>query len=105
MPDKAKKIQELPNLSQAANVDLLIIEDLLAPSGNANSTTKSISVYNLLTNSQINVVAATLSTTHVATPANSTAITINGGEFFFDANFIYVAVSNNVVKRAALSTF
>lgn len=38
------------------------------------------------------------------TPANST-ITIGQGMILYDNSYIYVAVSNNVLKRAALSTF
>lgn len=38
------------------------------------------------------------------TPANS-AITINQGRVFFDDNYLYVAVANNEIKRAALSSF
>lgn len=40
-----------------------------------------------------------------STPANSTALTIQAGSVFFDSNFIYVATSDNIVKRAPLSTF
>ncbi|SRR6266550_6605826 len=105
MADKAKKIQELAVLGAAANDDLLIIEDIHATSGNANSVTKCISVYTLLANSQVNVVAATLATTHKETPANSTALAIPNGQFFYDNGYFYVATTNNHVKRVALADF
>lgn len=38
------------------------------------------------------------------TPANST-ITSTGGTFWYDSNYLYIAVANNVVKRVALSSF
>lgn len=33
------------------------------------------------------------------TPANSTSLTIPGGQFWTDGNYIYVATANNTVKR------
>jgi hypothetical protein len=39
------------------------------------------------------------------TPANSTSTTVTKGASWNDGNYIYVATSNNVVKRAALSSF
>lgn len=38
------------------------------------------------------------------TPANST-ITVTKGTMFWDNNYLYVAVSNNVLKRATLASF
>lgn len=38
------------------------------------------------------------------TPDTSTDI-VQGGTIWFDDNYIYVATSNNVIKRAALSSF
>jgi hypothetical protein len=37
-------------------------------------------------------------------PANST-ITVKAGSIFFDANYIYVAVADDTLKRVALSSF
>jgi hypothetical protein len=105
MTDKSSTIQQLPVLTQGANNDLFIIEDLNAPSGNANSTTKAISVSNLFGNSQVNVIAGSLATNHKATPANSIALTLNAGEFFYDNGFIYVVTASNHIKRVALSDF
>jgi len=39
-----------------------------------------------------------------STPANST-ITCRKGEFWFDATYLYVATSDNSLKRVALSSF
>ncbi|AGS80947.1 hypothetical protein [Caulobacter phage Cr30] len=38
------------------------------------------------------------------TPANSTPV-VKAGVFFYDANYLYVAVDNNSLKRVALSSF
>ena len=39
------------------------------------------------------------------TPANSTAATCLPGETWSDGTYLYFATSNNVCKRASLSTF
>lgn len=38
------------------------------------------------------------------TPANST-ITISQGMMLYDSNYLYIATSNNVLQRVALSSF
>jgi len=126
-----KKITELPTANSVANTDLLVT--VTSPSGSA--ATKKITVQNFFGNvstavavnntatvtGNLTVSAAstfqanlhvngTLTTNNViiptrATPANSTALTIQAGSCFFDNAFIYVATSNNIVKRASLSIF
>jgi hypothetical protein len=39
-----------------------------------------------------------------ATPVSSSD-TVTAGKIWWDANYIYVAVANNTIKRAALSSF
>lgn len=39
------------------------------------------------------------------TPANSTVAAITTGKFFYDANYLYIKVANNTIKRVALSSF
>lgn len=39
------------------------------------------------------------------TPSNSVSTTIPAGQFWTDGAYIYVATSNNSVKRVALSSF
>lgn len=51
------------------------------------------------------VPANTIPLTVGSTPANSTSMTITKGRTWTDGNYIYVATSNNVVKRATLSSF
>jgi hypothetical protein len=38
------------------------------------------------------------------TPANST-ISIEKGSMFYDTNYLYIATSNNTLKRVSLGTF
>ncbi len=103
MSDRAKKITELPLLTDPVGTDLLIIED--DPAGIAN--TKAVSVTNLLGNSSANIVAsntAYLVIKRSNTPANST-ITVQAGAMWADSNYLYIAVANNVLKRVSLSSF
>lgn len=41
----------------------------------------------------------------LGTPANSAALTVTQGTIWFDSTYVYVAVANNVVKRASLTSF
>jgi hypothetical protein len=65
---------------------------------------KAISVENLLANSDHDVKAANLQLAAQFTPANSTANCIQG-QLFYDNNYFYIAVSNNVFRRVAHSSF
>ena len=94
MSDRAKKITELSALTAPAGDDLLVIVDDVA----GTATTKKVTVANLFGNSSANVVIFN------ATPANST-ITVKKGTLLFDNNYIYIATSNNSLKRVSLSSF
>ena len=95
MSDKAKKISELTALTAPAGEDLLVIVD--DPTGTSNAT-KKVTVSNLLGNSAANVAIRNV------TPANST-ITVQQGTIFYDDTYIYIATSNNNLKRVSLSSF
>lgn len=95
-----KKISQLTELTTAANNDLLVIDDV-AVSG--NNTTKKITAQNFLTNTSV-ISANLVILNGQQTPANST-ITCTEGSIYFDTNYIYVAVANNVLRRVALSAF
>jgi hypothetical protein len=95
MTDNAKKTSELPTTNNAvANDRIIILKD---PDG--TPLTRTIKVSDLLGNSTANVVVQR------ATPANSTVLTVKAGTMFFDNTYLYVATSNNNIKRVALSTF
>src|SRR5687768_2703116 len=92
----------------AANIALMnsaVAGDLLIISRASNGQTRSITVQNLLGNSTFDLKAANLVTTYSNTPANSSALTIQAGQIFYDSDFLYIAVANNTVKRVAVSSF
>ena len=94
-------IHELPQVTSVAGSDLLVVET------NPNSTpnTKIITVTNFLANiSSNNIAVGNLQITSLNTPTNST-ITVTRGSIFFDTNYAYFAVANNVLKRVSLATF
>lgn len=99
MANTAQKISELTEVGSASSNSLVVV---VRPSP-ADPRTVSMKVNNLLAN------AETLSSANIvfkdkSTPANAT-ITVAGGTMWFDDDYIYVATSNNTVKRAALTTF
>jgi hypothetical protein len=75
---------------------------------NANTTANNLSV-TFANTTTLNVNTGTFVNTLIipyrSTPANSTAISISNNAIFHDGNFLYVAVGNNITKRATLSTF
>lgn len=109
MADRAKKISELTALTAPSTDDLLVIVD--DPAG--NTATKKVTVQNFFNSSQANVTVANtyyLSANNLVIRRKTTPIVSSGtsdlqGSFWFDENYIYVAVANGTIKRAALSTF
>lgn len=101
-----KKITELSQANTIANNDLLVIVSNPASS----SETKKVSVNTFFSNvfttktTAVTLIANTIINQDNRTPANST-ITVTRGTMFYDNNYIYIAVSNNVIKRVALASF
>ena len=95
MSDKSKKISELVALTSPAPNDLLLVLDISASNTESN---KKVTVADLLGDSSANVVIKN------QTPANGT-ITIKQGTLLCDNTYLYIAVSNNVIKKIALSDF
>lgn len=96
MADRAKKITELAAATSVANSDLLVIVADAAGTPITKKITKSDFLSMVASN--------TLIMSNKSTPANST-ITITQGTMFFDADYLYVAVSNNSLKRVSLTGF
>jgi hypothetical protein len=74
----------------------------------ANSAAVTDKVVAVVANSSGNSVTVLLPVGYVPTgntPANSTSTVVTKGASWSDGNYIYVATSNNVVKRATLSSF
>lgn len=88
-------ILNLPELLQYTSNSYIAISYTNPFSGQAN--TYKISITNLFSNS------AVIQT--ISTPANGSALTVTGGSIFTDGNFLYVATSNNITKKVALTSF
>jgi hypothetical protein len=96
MADRAKKVTELTAATSVADGDLLLV--VADPAG--TPITKKVTKSAFL----LSVTSNTLIMSNRSTPANST-ITVAQGTIFFDADYIYVAVANNTLKRAPLTGF
>ena len=112
------KITELTAATTMASGDLIpIVAD---PSG--SPATKKITLANFYSNvvvtakfsntvtlaananSTSNITANNLFITYRTTPASS-GETVTGGKIWFDSTYLYVATSNNTIKRVTLDTF
>lgn len=89
MSDNSKKITEFPEITEASNTDVLLI----VSNTSGNSVTQKIQTINLKRILVIN------------TPANSSSLSVKQGVVFTDSSFLYVATSNNFLKRVSLSAF
>lgn len=114
-----RKVTELPALTTAAAEDVLYVID--DPSGTPVS--KKISLLNLLGslpanttfaaeatfNNKVNVANGIVTLQTAKTVGSNNAATVLGsgmqGSIFWDENYLYVATSNTVIKRVALSAF
>ena len=85
----------------------VVINSTTTLNANTNANNVNISstanINSLIVNSSI--VTNNLIIPQKSTPANSTALTISSGSIFHDTQYLYVATSNNVVKRVSLSVF
>lgn len=85
MADESKVISALPTLTQANGSTSFLVNHVA--SGVAN--TYQMPLTKIMT---------------YQTPANS-SISCVRGQLFYDANYLYVAVANNTLKRVALESF
>lgn len=96
-----KKITELPQASSISANDLLVV--VVNPA--SLSDTQKVTVNTFFSNVAIgNTTINQLVVSDKRTPANST-ITVAQGTIFYDNTYIYIATSNNVVKRITLEAF
>lgn len=95
---EARATSNLVQRTSANTSDRIVV--LSDPAGNAQTVTVSIATIFSNTNGlMINLGAAN-------TPANSTSLTVKAGTILYDANYLYVATANNLVKRVGtLTTF
>lgn len=95
MATEAKKVSQLTEITSAtADDQILLVND---PAGTPSS--RKLSIRNLFGNSTVNVAITSIS------PSNSTMTAVKGGTIFYDSNYLYIAVSNNLIKRVSLSLF
>lgn len=112
------KITELTAATSLAANDLFVVVKDPAGSPSTKKITVSATFGNVVVatvfsntvtfsgnvSSNSNITANNLFINYRTTPASNTE-TVTQGKIWFDANYIYVAVSNNNIKRAALSNF
>jgi hypothetical protein len=105
-------ISSLPSITSTNSGDILAVQQ---DPDSSSRALKKITVGNFTagfarTNSNTtflddaNVSINNLIIRRKATPANS-SVDVTGGSVFYDDNYIYVAVSNNHLKRVALESF
>lgn len=109
MATRAKSIPELASLAAPASDDLLVVVDVSAANTTKRATVASIlgnvSNNDLILANNKTLSANTLIVRSTITPANSSAVAVSKGTIFFDSNYLYIATSNNFVKRVSLSDF
>lgn len=96
-------------LAAPASDDLIPVVDVSAANTLKRATLTSV-VGNIANNNLTMSDNAVLSVNSLVlrstlSPTNSGSLTIDKGTLFFDSNYLYVAVANNLVKRVALSSF
>ena len=92
------KISEVPTVTSLNGTDTILVT--------ANAAGLPVTSQITLNNFQANSNNSSIKIASRTAPANSTAnTTIRTGEMFISANNLYVAVSNGVTHRVALSSF
>lgn len=110
MSDRGKTTSQLPVWSNVVSGnDSLILVTRSQPVPNTYIVNLSVTFANAnfsiyLANTQT-LSVNTIYIRDTTTPANSTAIVVQQGKVWSDGNYLYVASSNNHVKRSALSDF
>lgn len=123
-----KKVSELTSITNVSGDDLLMVVN--DPAGTAGSRKITISSFlanvsvatihtnrttfngNTFINGNVSQVSANVvfsgevrlpTSTPISNNATTTGVSV--GSFFYDSNYLYIAVDSSTVKRVALSTF
>jgi len=108
MADSAKTIANLVSVSQLASNDLFVVEANTSGNSFTGKAKTNTVFYNIPCNVSVNnsfsVTANVFVTLANSTPANSSANAISRS-IWFDNTYIYVAISNNDIRRVAHSSF
>ena len=110
MANRTIRVSGLPTRTGLSGNNVVLAID--NTTSNTVSNTVQVSLTNLFTNSSVDFIvkdghslsANTLIIRRENTPANST-VTVAKGTFWYDANFLYIAVATDTIKRVALSSF
>lgn len=94
MSNEAKRLVDVSNVNSVSQSDYLFVD--------ASTAVRKAPVGTVFANSSVQFGNVVIKNT--STPANSTA-NVAAGTIWFDANYVYVAVANSVIKRASLSSF
>lgn len=104
---QSRTTQELPKATQSTGTDQLILNVALA---NNQFQLSNILVSDFLSKlpDEINVSVDTLQVRQSSAPdipTSSNTSTATQGKIWYDSGYLYIAVADGTVKRAALSTF
>ena len=109
MTNRAKSIPEMAALASPATDDLLLVVDTSSANAAKRATIAevlgNVANNNLVMSNNVTLSANTLVIRRAYTPMNSTALEVAKGTVFFDSNYLYIATSDNHVKRLPLSDF
>jgi hypothetical protein len=81
--------------------------DMLVAYSQVSNADVLISVSNIFSSFSLNsngLTTSNLTVTNNHTPANS-SVNVSQGSIWYDTNYLYVAVANNIIKRITLTSF
>ena len=83
--------------------------DLLVLVANAGSNTEYVTIENFYNNTSANITSNVITGTQLlatdnTSPANSTA-TVTQGRIWYDDDYLYIAIGDDLIKRVTLETF
>jgi len=99
----SRKISELVACTAPLSTDFVVLV------ANSGSNTEKCTVDNFFNNSSANMTANVGSFQQVyatsnGTPSTSTD-TVNQGRIWYDGNYLYIAIADDVIRRITLETF
>ena len=100
MSEQGKRIMDVNIQTSVDPTDTVIV--VYNAANTTTAQTSQITVQNLFAN----IISSGFALTDIrADPIHSTSLAIAGGQVFVSNNFLYIATSNNFIKRVALAEF
>lgn len=95
----------MPKITELTTANSVLSSDYLVMVTNPTTlaVTKKVTVNNFFSNVEILTVNNFIITNNT-TPSNST-ITISKGKMFYDANYLYLSIADNTLRRISLASF